>query len=129
MSGDVLVEVHVVHLLLEELRMRQLRREVAVVGQEQHAGGVAVESSHGVYALGACVLHEVHDGLALLRVIACGDVVLGLVEQHVHFLLESHGLVVELHLVRAHHLRAQLGHHIAVDRHHACLYALVGFAS
>ena len=65
-SRYVLVEVYVVYLLLQELRVCELRSEVAVVGEQEHAGCVAVEASYRVDALRAHVLHEVHHGLTLL---------------------------------------------------------------
>ena len=54
----------------------ELRSEVAVVGEQEHAGCVAVEASYRVDALRAHVLHEVHHGLTLLRVVACCHAVL-----------------------------------------------------
>ena len=128
-SGEVLVEIYVIYLLLEELGMGQLASQLAVVGEQEHTHSVAVKTTHGVDALGASVLDEVHHGLALLGVIHCGDIVLGLVEQHVHLLLDGHGLVVELHLVGAQHLGTQFGHYLAVDGDHACLDKLVGLAA
>ena len=126
---DVLVKMHMVYFLLEELGVCELAGHVAVVGEQQHARGIAVEPAHGIDALGASVLHKVHHGLALLRVVACGNIVLGLVEQHVDLLLKRHRLVVELHLVRPQHLGAQLGHHGAIYRHYTCLYEFVGLAA
>ena len=98
-SGEVLVEIYVIYLLLEELGMGQFASQLAVVGEQKHTNRGAGKTTHGVDALGASVLDEVHHGLALLGVIHCGDIVLGLVEQHVHLLLDGHGLVVGLHLV------------------------------
>ena len=129
MGGDVLVKEHVVNLLLQEFRVCQLASEIAVVGEKQHTGGVAVKTAYGIYALRTSVLDQVHDGLALLRVVAGGHRVLRLVEQHVHLLLHLNGLVVELHVVSTHNLRTELGNHVAVDRHDACLYELVGLAA
>jgi len=124
-SCYVLVEEYVVHLLLQELRVCELRSEVAVVGEQEHAGCVAVESAYGVDALRAHVLHEVHHGLTLLWVVACCHAVLWFVEQHVHLLLECYGLVVEFYLVCALDLGAELGHYLSVHTNHACLDELV----
>ena len=125
----VLVEEYVIHLLLQELRMRQLAGQLAVVGEQQYAGGVAVETSHGIDALGAGVLHNVHHGLALLGIVACGHAVLRLVEQDVYLLLNGHRLVVELHLIGALHLCAQFGHHLSVDGHLTLLDVLISLTT
>ena len=129
LSSHGLVEEHVIDLLLEELRVCELRGEVAVVGEQQHARGVTVEASYGIDALGTDVLHEVHHRLALLWVIAGGHVVLRLVQQHVDLLLQRHGSVVEHNLVGAQHLCSKLGHHLTVHLHRSGLYELVGLAT
>ena len=128
-SGDVLVEVDVVDLLLEELRMGELRSQVAIVGEQEHTRGVTVETSDGVDALGAGILDEVHDRLALLRVVGSSDIVLGLVEQNVDLLLKRDGLVVESYLVSAEYLGAQFGDDIAIDGDDTSLDELVGLAA
>ena len=125
----VLVEIDMVNLLLEELGMCELRGEVAVVGEEKHAGGVAVESAYGVDALRTYVLDEVHYGLALLWVVACGDAILRFVEQDINLLLKGYGLVVELYFVGAHYLCSEFCYSFAVHCHHSCLYEFIGFAT
>ena len=125
----VLVEIDMVNLLLEELGVCELRGEVAVVGEEKHAGGVAVESAYGVDALRTYVLDEVHYGLALLWVVACGDAILRLVEQDINLLLKGYGLVVELYFVGAHYLCSEFCYSFAVHCHHSCLYEFIGFAT
>ena len=125
----VLVKIDMVNLLLEELGVCELRGEVAVVGEEKHAGGVAVESAYGVDALRTYVLDEVHYGLALLWVVACGDAILRLVEQDINLLLKGYGLVVELYFVGAHYLCSEFCYSFAVHCHHSCLYEFIGFAT
>ncbi len=127
--GDVFVEEYVVNLLLEELGMCEFRGEVAVVGEQEHASGVAVESSHGIDSLWTDALDEVHNGLALLRVVACCDAVLRLVEQHIDLLLKVYGFAAELDVVGAEHLRAEFRNHFAVDGDCSVLYVFVGFAA
>ena len=68
--GDVLVELDVVDLLFQELGMSEFGGKVAVVGEQQHASGVAVESAYRVNALSAAVLHQIHHRFPCLRVIA-----------------------------------------------------------
>ena len=128
-SGDVLIEIDVIDLLLEILGMGELRGEVSIIGEQKHTGGVAVETSYRVDALGACVLDQIHDGLTLLRVVTGGDIVLGLVEQDVDFLLDDDGLVVELDLIGAEDLGSELGDHLSVDGDDAGLDELIGLAT
>ncbi len=109
--------------------MRELRCEVAIVGKQEHASGVAVETSDGIDALGAGILDKVHNGLALLRVVAGGDIVLRLVEEDIDLLLDADGLVVEAYLVGAEHLGAQLRNNLSVDSDDAGLYELIGLTT
>ena len=128
-SSNVLVKIDMINLLLEELRVGEFRCQVAVVSKQEHTRCVAVETTHGVYTLRAGTLDEVHDSLALLRVVTGGDVVLRLVEQDIDFLLEGDGLVVEHNAVGTQHLGAEFGHYIAIDRHHAGLDELVSLTT
>ena len=126
---EVFIKINVIDFLFEELGVRELGGHVAVVGEQQYARGVAVEAAYGVDALGAAVFHEVHHGLAVLRVFARGNVAFGLVEEHVNLLLNLYRLFVELHHVGAEHLRAEFGNHFAVYRHYACLDVFIGIAA
>ena len=120
-SGDVLVAEHMVYLFLEVLGMCQFGSQVAIVGEQEHTGGIAVQTANGIDALAAGVLHQFHHGLAVLGVIACGNVVLGLVQEHIHLLLHVDGLVVEHHLVAALHLGAEFGYNNTVHLYHTSL--------
>ena len=128
-SCNVLVEIYMVDLLLEELRMCKLRSQVAIVGEQEHTGGVAVETSYRVDALGAYVLNQIHYGLALLGIVACCHAVLRLVEQHVHFLLKIYRLIVEFDFVGALYLCSEFGNYFSVYRHNACLDELVSLTA
>ena len=128
-GGYVLVKEHVVDLLLEEVGVCELACQVTVVGEEQYAGGVAVQASNGIDMLAAGALDEVHHGLTLLRVVSGGHVILGLVEQDVDLLFGHDGLVVEHYVVRTQHLGSQFGNHFSVHAHHTCCNEVVGFAA
>ena len=128
-GSNGLVEVDVVDLLLEELRMSELGCQVTVVGQQKDARGVTVETPHRIDALRTSILDEIHDRLALLRVIGRGDVVLGLIEQDVDLLLLSNGLVVETDFVGTENLGTQFGDDIAIDGNDTSLDELVGLAT
>ena len=129
LGSHVLVKEDMIDLLLEELRMRQFAGKLTVVGQQQHTGGVAVQTAYRIDALRTCVLHEIHHSLALLRIITGSDVVLRLVEQHIYFLLKCDRLIVELHDIGAEHLGAELCDDLVIDRHHTCLDELISFTT
>ncbi len=105
--------------------MGELTGQITIVGEQQHTRRIAVKTSHRIDALRTCILHEVHDGLALLRVVTGSDEALRLIEQHINFLLKRDGLVVELHLVGTMHLSAQLGHYGTIDRDYSGLDILI----
>ena len=86
-SSNLLVEEDVINLLLQEFRMSELAGQIAVVGEQEHSCGVSVKASYGIDTLRTCVLYEIHHSLALLRVVACCNTVLWLVEKHVYLLL------------------------------------------
>ena len=127
--GDVFVGPDVIDFLLHEFRMGELRCEVAVIGQKEHAGGVAVEAAYGVDALLAGVLDDVEHSGASVGIIAGGDAVFRLVEKHVAFAFGSHDLFIVFHHVVAFDLCSEFGHDFAVDLHFAGLDEFVGLAA
>ena len=127
--GDVLVKIYVINLLLEELWMSELGCHVTIVGEKQYTCGVAVETTYGIDALTACVLHEIHHGLALLWVVACRNVVLRFVKKHIHLLLDAYRLVVELHLIGAQHLCSKFSYNLTIYGDYSCLYIFVSLST
>ena len=69
--SDGLVKIDMINFLLEELRMSQLAGQVAVVGEQQNSGSVAIQAPYGIDALGASVLDEIHIIVFLCRLIFC----------------------------------------------------------
>ena len=127
--GDVFVSPYMIDFLFDILGMGQLGREVAVVGEQEDAGGVAVESSHGVDALVTGSLDNIHDGQTAVGVIAGGDAVLGLVEKDVALSFQCHYLVIILDGVVVGNLGAEFCNDLTVDLYEALLDKLVGFAA
>ena len=125
----IAVGIYMINLLLQELRMGQLRSQIAIVGQEQHTSGVTVQTTYGIDALRAGILHQVHHGLALLGIVARGDIVLRLVEKNVDLLLQRNRILVEAYHIGAHDFGAQFGDYLTIDGHHTCLNELVGLAT
>ena len=87
-SSDVLVEMYMINLLLQELRMCQLTCQITIVGEKEDTCGVAVETAYWIDTLWAYVLDKIHHSLALLRIIAGCHVILWLVEQYIYLLLQ-----------------------------------------
>ena len=90
MRCKVLVEVYVIYLLFQELRVSQLRSQVTIVGQQEYTCCVTVETTYRIDTLRAYILYEVHHSLALLRIIAGCNIILWFVEQYVYLLLQSY---------------------------------------
>src|SRR5574344_878629 len=118
-----------INLLLQELRMSQLRSQVSIVGEEKHTSSVAVQTTYRIDALTTAVLHKLHYSLALLWVIRSGHIILRFVKNHIHLLLDAHELVVEVYLICTLNLRAQLCHYGTVHRNHTSLDELVCLTS
>ena len=128
-SSEVLVEVYVIYLLLQELRVSQLRSQVTIVGQQENTCCVTVETTYWVDTLRAYILHEVHHSLALLRIIAGCHVILWLVEQYIYLLLQRYHCIVELHLVGAKNLGTQLGNYLTIDSYQTSLDELISLTA
>ena len=128
-SGNGSVKINMVDFLLQELRMSQLRSQVTIVGQKQHTSGVAVQTTNRIDAFLAGSLNKVHNSLALLGIVAGGDIVLRLVQQHIDLLLHLDRLIVEQHLISAQHLGTQFGNHFAVDLDDTCCDELVSLTT
>ena len=127
--GHILIQKYMIYLLFQELRVCKLAGHIAIIGEQKHTGGVAVKASYGINTLRARILYEVHHGLALLRVVACSDIILRLVEQNVNLLLNRYRLIMEFYLIRTQHFGAQFGHNGAVYAHYPCLDKLVGLTA
>ena len=128
-SCHVAVEMYVINLLLQELRMGKLAGQVAIVGQKKHTCSVAVKTAYWINTLWTNILHEVHHCLALLRIVACCHIVLWLVEKHVNLLLQADRSIVELHFVGTQNLGSQLGYYLTVDSNHTCLNKLISLTT
>ena len=121
----VVVEIYMVNLLLEELRVSELTCQVAIVGEEKNTCCVAVETAYRIDSFAACILHEFHHSFALLRIITCSDIVLWLVKNHINFLFEGNELVVEVDCIGTLNLCSEFCNDFTVYLHHTCLNELV----
>ncbi len=127
--GDGFVEEYVVNLADLVLGVHELLGHVAIVGEEEDAGGVAVETPYGVDALLACVGYDVHDGSASFGVVGCGDAILGLIEEDVDLLFGFELFAVVLDVGIGRNGYAHLGHYLSVDLNLAGLDEFVGLTA
>ena len=128
-SCQVLIEMNVINLLLQELRVSKLRSQVTIVGQEKYTCCITVETAYRINTLRTNILYEVHHSLALLRIIAGCNIILWLVEQYVYLLLQSYRSVVELHLIGTKDLGTQLGNNLTIDSYQTCLNELISLTA
>ena len=96
-SGNIFIKVHMINFLLHKLRMGKLAGQLAIVGKQEHTRCVAVQATNGIDTLATSTLNKIHNGLAVLRVIAGSNIILGFVQENINLLLYAHQLVVEQH--------------------------------
>lgn len=84
-----------------EVRVHDPFGELGVVGHQQEAGGVEVETADGDDEA-VDVLDEVIDRRAAIGVLVGGDVAGGLIEKNVEAVLAFEGLAVEADFVALH---------------------------
>ncbi len=92
--GDILVGPDVIYFLFDKFGMCEFAGEVAVVGEQEYAGGVTVETANGIDAFLASVLDEVEHGGTAVGVVGGGDAVFRLVEEYVAFTLRCYHFAV-----------------------------------
>ena len=119
--ADGLVGPYLVDFLLDILRVGEFGCQVTVVGEQEHTGGVAVKSSHGIDAFLTSTLDEVHDGLAAVGIVTGGDAVFGLIEQDVALLLGGYDLAIIFYNVLGGNLHTEFGDYLAIDLDKALL--------
>ena len=91
---DSLVKEDMINLADLITRVHKLLGHIAIVGKQEDARGVAVETANRVDALVARARHNVHYGATPLRIIGGGDGVFWLIEKHVYLLLRLELLTV-----------------------------------
>ena len=119
------VERNGVDLLLVELGMGQLGCQITVIGEQQHTGRVAVETTYRVDALGTGVTDDINDRMTFLRVISRGDGVLGFVEQNIYLALTANRLVMETDIIRRQHFDAEVIDGHPIDGDDTCLNEII----
>ena len=126
---QVVIKRHGIYLLLVELRMGQFGSQIAVVGEQEHTGGVTIQPTYRVDTLGAGITHDVDHRVALLGIVGGGDCVLGFVEQDIHLALTTNRLIVETDVVGGQHLGAKRRNGLTIYGDHSGLYKIIGLAT
>ncbi len=116
--GQGFVQRDMVYLARPVRRMREVLGHIAVVGKEQHARGITVETTYGINPFTASAIYQFHDRLAFFGIFRGGDIALGLVQQQIDFLFRAQGLFSKLHLVVRPHQGTQhrADHSVHQDR-------------
>jgi hypothetical protein len=127
--GQRLVQDDMIELRDLAARVGQLLGQVTIVGEQQQACSLLVETAHRIDALWARVLDKFHHGVTLIRVIGSGDLAFRLVQQDVTKLLAIEGLTTVDYLVFSLHLIAHRGNHFTIHLHAASLDEVIGFAA
>ena len=124
-----LVEGHLIKLRNLAARMGELLGQVAVVGEQQQAGGLFVETTHGEDTLGAGVFDQLHDRIAFIRIVGGGDIAFRLIQKDITEFLAVEGLASIHHFIIRFHLIAHGGDDFVVHHHTAGLDQVIGFAT
>ena len=128
-SCNRLVEVNMIYLLLQELRVSKLRSKVTIVSEKQYTCCVTVKTTYRIDTLWTCILNEIHNNLTLLRIVGSCNIVLWLVEEHVNLLLESYRLIVEHDGICAEYLCSELCYYLSVYGYYSCLDEVISLTT
>ena len=127
--GQGLVKDDMVELRDLAARVGQLLGQVTIVGEQQEACGLLVETTHGEDALRASIFDEFHHGIAFIRIVRSGDIAFRLVEQDIAELFAVECLATIYHLILRLHFIAHGGDHLVVHHHATGLDEVVGFTA
>lgn len=127
--GYVFIGPYVIDFFLDVFGVSEFGGEVAVVGEQKDAGGVAVETAYGIDAFVAGSFHEVHNSEAAVGVVGSGDAVLWFVEKDVAFAFECHNFVIVFYNVAVRNFSSEFGYNLTVYFYEALLDEFIGFAA
>ena len=109
--------------------MSELLGHVPVVCKKKHICSVPVKTSHRINPLRTLACDQIHNGLACVRVVCCGNAVLWLVHNDVNLLLTLDNLAVEADLVCLEHLGSKFCNSLTVNGYDTLEYVLVRLPS
>ena len=109
--------------------MSQFSCQIAIVGEQQNAGCVSIQSSDRVDTLRAGVSNDVNDGVTFLRIICSRDRILRFVEQNIDFSFAANGLVMEAYIIGRQHFDTEVVNGDTIDGDDSGLNEIVGFTT
>ena len=110
--------------------MYELRCQITVVGDEQHACRVSIETPYWIDAFGAGIFYQIEHCTAFFGVVQSGDYIFGFVHKYIDFLLHTYELVVEVYFVSSRdNFCTQFCNDLSVNAYHSCLYKFVCLAT
>ena len=95
--------------------MCKLAGQLTIIGKQQNASSVAVQTSNWIDTLAASTLHKIHYSLAVLRIITSSNIILWLIEQDVYLLLDANQLVMEKNGIYADMYTKQAKNYLAIS--------------
>ena len=105
--------------------MSKLTCHITIVSEQKHTSCITVETANRIDALRACSLNKIHNCFALLWVITCCNIILWLIQKHIHFLSDCYRLLMELNLICAKNLCSKFGYYLSINRNNSCLDKLI----
>ena len=128
--GEGFVEGDVVDLSYLMAGVGEFLGEVAVVGEEQDAGGITVEAADGENAFGSGGADEIKNGPAALGVVGSGDIVFWFVKEDIDEVGgEGDFFVADFDGVGGVNFGAGFGNELAIDSDFALADELGGVAA
>ncbi len=123
------VQRDLIYLFLLERRVHQFLGHIAVVGDEQYAETVLVQTSHRIYPLPAALFQQLHHRLVRMGVLHRSHISLGFVHHDIYLAFVADDVPVETHLILLRHLGSEFGHDQSVDRNHTRLDEFIRFTA
>ena len=114
-----------IDLLLMELRVRQFGSQVPIVGEEEDAGRVTVQTSHRIDTLSTGVTNDVDHRVTLLGIIRGGYRILRFIEEDIDLSLTTNRLVMETDIIGRKHFNTQVISGYTIDGDYACLNKII----
>src|SRR5574344_1106684 len=118
-----------INFLFQEFRMCKLTCHVTVIGKKKHTCCVTVKATYRIDTFRTGIFNQIHNSLTLLRIITCSNIILWLVQQHIHFLLDRYRLIVELNFICTQNLCTEFCNDIAVNKNDSGCYEFICFTT
>ena len=126
---QILIQINMVDFLLQELRMRQLRSQIAIIRQQQHTSSITVQTSYRIDTFATSSFHKIHYSKTRLRIIRSSHTIFRLIQQHIHLTFNAYRFIMELHDISTFDLSTQFRYHFTIHRNNAGCDKFIGFTT